>query len=437
MCFPRLASPRSLETPTSAPLLIGHRAAIVERTEMKEAESLTIRIESLAYGGAGVGRAAGRVVFVPFAAPGDILRVRIAEDRGSYLKAEILDIIQPSPLRREPRCRHFGQCGGCTWQHVTYPGQLAAKESILRESVRRIGGTEPVIGPIVASPQEWGYRVRTRLKLGETGSLGYFAAGTNSLVEIEECPILDPRLAERIPTLRSQYAGGLARPTSPAAPPKSRGRTSGSDAPSGAAELAIGLGEADELLTSYSDPADREEAGGLGFTQANPEVNSRLQELVRDYAEESLGAGAPLLDLYCGDGNLSLPLAERARRIVGFDSSEAAIRRARRRAAELGAARADYWCASVESSRALILELSKETGCLILDPPRKGLKGLAGFVASLGIPLVLYVSCAPPALARDLRMFIASGYRIELLQPLDMFPQSYHLETIAVLKRSP
>lgn len=407
---------------------------------MREAETLTIQIDSLGYGGAGVGRAQGRVVFVPYGAPGDILRVRVVEDRGSYLTGEILEIVEPGPGRRRPRCRHFGRCGGCAWQHVAYPAQLAAKEAILRESVRRIGGSEPAMAPIVASPREWGYRVRTRLKLAEDGSLGYFAAGTNNLVEIVECPILDPRLAERIATLRSQYAGGPLRPAGAARAPRSHGRVPSSlELPgAAAAELAIELGEADELVASYTDTADREEVGGLGFTQANPEVNSRLQELVRSYAEESVAPGAPLtlLDLYCGDGNLSLPLAERAKRIVGFDSSGVAIRRARRRAAERGAARADYRCAPVESSRAAILELSKESDCLILDPPRRGLKGLAEFVASLRVPLVLYVSCAPPALARDLRVFAASGYRVELLQPLDMFPQSYHLETIAVLKRA-
>ncbi len=400
-------------------------------------ESITVRIESLGYGGAGVARVEGRVVFVPYSAPGDTLRVRVVEDRGSYLKAEMLEILEPGPRRREPRCRHFGRCGGCTWQHVAYADQLAAKEAILRESVRRIGGAEPTISPIVASPAEWGYRTRTRLRLEESGVLGYLAAGTNSLVEVEECPILDPRLSERIPQLRSQYSGGLHRSLSGSPARAARaagGGRAGPEAPP-AAELSLEVDERGELSASFSSPVEPEEAGGLGFAQANRGINRRLQELVRGCIEESAGASPTLLDLYCGDGNLSLPLVERAGRIVGFDSSEAAIRRARRRAAEMGASRADYRCAAVEASRGAIQGLAKESDCLILDPPRRGLKELAGFIAALGVPLVLYVSCAPPALARDLRAFESAGYRIEQLQPLDMFPQSYHLETIAVLTR--
>lgn len=380
-------------------------------------KDVTLRVESIGYGGSGVARLEGRVVFVPSTAPGDIVRARIVEERRNFLTAEVLEIIEPGESRRPPRCRHFGVCGGCSWQHVAYSDQLAAKEASVRESARRIGGVDPPVLPIIPSPSEWAYRTRARLKAGDGGMLGYFAGGSHRIVQVEECPILDPRLEELLPALRARFSG----------------RTASSNGAH--AELLLELDESGEVLSSLIDLPDGEEPGDLGFAQANREVNGLLRELVA--REVSLLEEEPrlILDLYCGDGNLSLPLAQAGARVIGIDSSERSVRVARRRAAALGVTTADYRRGEIGSARAELLDLSRRADCLILDPPRRGLGELVGFIASFHIPAILYVSCAPPALARDLRAFAAAGYRIDRLQPLDMFPQSFHVETVATLSR--
>ncbi len=366
---------------------------------------LTIRIDSLAYGGSGVGRVEGRVFFVPYAAPGDLLEVRVVEDRGSFARAGIVRIVEPGPSRRDPACRHFGECGGCAWQHVAYETQVAEKERALLESVRRIAGIEPPLRPVVRSPREYGYRSRTRLRVGPRGEIGYYAAGSHRLVDVEECPILDEALEARLGALRSSLRG--------------------KPAPDGK-EIVLQREERGEVVDSWAA-----ESRDPGFRQANEAVNRLLRARIREIVAERAPRG--ILDLYCGDGNVSLPLAREAGSVLGLDADSVAIGKARSSARALGLSNAVYRCSTVEAARSELSAASEAFDCLIADPPRRGLRELTAFVASLRVPLLVYVSCSPPALARDLRELVARGYRVESIEPFDMFPQSYHLEALAVL----
>ena len=355
-------------------------------------EVLELTIDSLAYRGPGVGRHEGMVVFVPLTAPGDRVRVRVHERRDGYLRAELLEVLEPSPVRVAPPCPLFGVCGGCDWQHVAYPAQLEAKQAVVRDNLRRIGRIEAEVRPVVASPA---YRYRNRVRLHvKDGAVGYFGRGSHRLVPVESCLLLDPRLEAALP-------------------------------------LARGAGEGDVELRLTPDGGVS--VGGGAFGQVNTAVNRELLGALRGAVSQPAPRSPAILDLYCGDGNLSIPLAGGGL-IEGYDISASAVRRARARAAEEGLAGAVFRRGAVTPAFLSRLR-GRGFDLLILDPPRKGLEGLAHPVAALDVPLVAYVSCSPPALARDLRSFTERGYVPELIQPLDMFPQTFHVETLAVLAR--
>ncbi len=358
---------------------------------------LELVIDSLAYQGAGVGRHDGVVVFVPFTAPGDRVRVRAVADRRSYVHAELLEVLAPSPARVEPACPHFGVCGGCQWQHVSYERQLEAKRAIVADALRRIGGAAVPVEAVVPSPLSYRYRNRARFHIDADGRVGFYRRASRALVDVRACPVLDERLEAAISGLH----GGT-----------------------GPAETELRVREDGAVVPSE----------GLPFGQVNLEVNDKLKACLRDQVERAFGPGGPrtILDLYCGDGNLSLPLAGSGRRILGCDVSPAAVAAAGARARALAVA-AEYRVEAI--SPRTLARLGREAwDLLILDPPRAGLPGLARAAAALGAPVVALVSCAPPMLARDLRAFLEAGYAVSLAQPFDMFPQTFHVETLVMLR---
>ncbi len=394
---------------------------------------MTLRIDSLAFGGDGVGRLQGKVCFVPFAAPGDLLEVRVVEERPNYLRAEIVNTIEASRSRRSPRCRHFGRCGGCQWQHIEYPRQLAIKEKLLSDSMMRIGGIEAPIRPIVPSMQEYGYRTRARLHAGSAG-FGYFERGSKRIVQVEECPILLPQIESRIVEL-SGTTGKLDRRVTEI-------------------ELEADGGEG-VVLRSTTSEGRRRSPGSRGkrpksssedysFRQVNHYVNLQLGRAVEEVILRFLPENRPLqvIDLYCGDGNLSLPLAAHGGSVEGFDTSEDSIRRASERSRLEGLDGAVY--SRMDATAALEAVVPRFRGaaerrsflCVIADPPRAGLQKIIAGILGLAPELFVYVSCNPPALARDSRRLCDEGMRLELLAPFDMFPQTFHLETMAVFSRS-
>lgn len=386
-------------------------------------ESVELRVESLAFGGDGVGRIDGKVCFVPFSVPGELVAVRIVENRRNYLRGEIVKVLEESPRRRPPRCSHFGRCGGCQWQHLEYTAQLEAKVRMLGEVMARIGRLQPVVRPIVPSNSEYEYRTRARLRL-KGRSIGYLARASADLVEIEECPILAPELERRVKELGANGSGAYAK--------ERRGA-----AKAGQAVLKLGSGEeVHERLVFPSRSGGGPSDDAYAFHQINRFVNDRLMEAVTEAIDTRLPADTSLslLDLYCGDGNLSLPLAERAVSVVGYDNAEESIRSAaesarRRRLAHVRYERRD-------AAEALeVYAGSPPAGsslCVIADPPRTGLNRLSDRVAALSPDLLIYISCNPPALARDAERLTQAGLRLEYLVPFDMFPQTFHLETVAV-----
>ncbi len=385
-------------------------------------ETIEIRIDSLSHGGAGVGRHEGIVYFVPFSVPGDLLEIQITKTEKRYREAEIVRIIEPSPDRKEPPCPYFGQCGGCDWQNITYEKQVEAKVQSLHSALakNRLGAETGKILPVIKSPQQYNYRRTARFKIGLTDdgrtAAGFYRAASRNMIAIERCMLLDEKINKSLLKVEINKEG-------------LRG-----------VDLFLDRDGTVKPFYRFS-----EKDPGADFVQVNPGVNDRLVEHIAREVRTRLGKNrvkpgkAKILDLYCGDGNLSLQFADTAEVITGWDSCRTAVERGRIAAEKLtsegSSCRIKFFEADVAHSWKKIADFAAHADCLILDPPRRGLKDQAERLARLNIPLIIYISCSPPDLVRDLVVLTESGYKIESLQPLDMFPQTWHIETVAVLSR--
>ena len=404
---------------------------------------------ALAHGPDAVGRHAGRVLFVPGAAPGDRVRVRVTEEHGQWARAVIVHHCTAGATRRAPPCPWVGACGGCPWQHVDYAAQLAAKATNVRESLRRIAGVTAARElPIVAAPSEWAYRHRIRLHAAG-GELGYRRARSHELVPIDQCPIAAPDLPPLLAPLRALLAelrtridavelvtngrGGVAVAL------EARGRFAAVDAAvverwRAATAAVAGVGVhgrgftrrfGDTRLTVTPETGAPPIGQRLGtFTQVNAAANRRLVETVVQWVPSD----ATVLDLFCGSGNLSLPIARRARAVVGVDADADAIADAAASATAAGLVNARF--AAGAADRWLERRGLAGADVVVLDPPRTGAAEAARRLADLRPSRVLYVSCEPTTLARDVRTLVAAGYVVDRLRPIDMFPQTEHVETV-------
>ena len=380
-------------------------------------ETIKIRIDSLSYGGSGVGRYEGIVYFVPFSVPGDLLEVRVTKQEKRYREAEIVKIIEASPNRVKPPCPLSGVCGGCQWQQVDYKTQLEQKVTELRSALlkNRLDDAAAKIQPVIESPKQLGYRRTARFKIAQTegGVLdyGFYRAASRELINVDNCPLLDDRINKYLPNVRIDSKGLVG--------------------------FDLFMDEEGSVHPFYRFS---EKDPGADFFQVNEAVNKKLVAYVGETVKKYTAAKHPrIIDLYCGDGNLSLQFTDCAASVTGWDNSKTAINRGRSRAEalkeEFPKCKTRFFEADVARSWKNISGWAKQTDCVILDPPRRGLKNQSARLAGLNIPLIVYISCSPPALVRDIAALEKSGYRVEELQPLDMFPQTYHLETVAVLRK--
>jgi len=367
-----------------------------------------MEIHDLAFGGDGVGRIENMVCFVPYTAPGDIVSVEIRERKKKFLRAGLTEIITPSPYRNEPRCPLFGSCGGCQWQHIQYKEQLRAKQEHLKQILKKNAGIDFPVEEIYPSPGTYHYRRSGRMQITETGDLGFFARASRQIVPVQSCPVFEDTLNARLPVIREDLKARTPRPSE--------------------LELVSQDGSETEFAFLFS-----EEHSKLGFIQANAAVNLRLQNFIRTWIADFSRREDLVLDLFCGDGNLTLHLSDLDVRVLGYDISQAAVKRAVSKAAAGGLSNFTYKHAPVQNSKKELLDLKGKVKALICDPPRQGLFDMAALIASIQAPLLIYVSCFPAILARDLQALISSGYTLRTVQPMDMFPQTYHLETAAVL----
>jgi 23S rRNA (uracil1939-C5)-methyltransferase len=426
--------------------------------------TFTLEIGKMVYGGRGMGRINGKVVFVPFAAPGEKVQVEVVREKKDYIEAILTAFEQKSPWRVNPFCDLFGKCGGCHYQHIAYREQLKIKGEILRESLRPLANREEVEHrSVFPSPQDRGYRIRAQLKAGWVGGknvLGFYGLKTHRLVQVEKCPLLHP-LANEILQGVQEWMGKKEGMTIQeveiqVSPDEGKGVVQLKGEGTCSLKMAESLGK--EILAikgvilagrkksfSWGDPILSyhwpkilgKEPLRIGvsydsFTQINPYQNWNLMKILVEWMD--LMGREKGVDLYSGSGNLTLPLAQRARKVWGVDQDRRAIEMAWENARENRMDNCTFIAAKAELG---IKRIMKETGTvnfILLDPPRAG----AGKEVLNAMPLlrplkIFYVSCEPPTLIRDLIRLQDLGYRVTRIQPLDMFPQTYHIESITEL----
>jgi 23S rRNA (uracil1939-C5)-methyltransferase len=435
---------------------------------MSTLPTMDVTIEKLIYGGEGLAHHAGSTVFVPFVLPAERAAVAPTEQKKKFIRARLEKLLDASPERTEPRCPHFGICGGCDYQHIPYEAQLKYKTEIVRETLRRLGRIEWPGEITVHASKPWGYRNRAQWKVrplkdssaNDSGStsddklgIGYFRANSTALCAAGDCPILSPLLLKTLLSLRDALAAGaLPRQLreieafADAADSKLLLTATFAGFPSRAAEVAAKIRslvpEMESLL--FHDPGrERMELFGPGFIEYETggatfrvghfsffQVNNSLvDELAREVVERDEG-GRLALDLFAGVGLFAAPLAKRFERVIAVEANPAAARDLESNARGGGI---EVRTSDVER----FLERFKETPELVvLDPPRDGMARPAlERLARIRPSRIRYVSCEPPTLARDLAVLLAAEYEIVDIHLFDLFPQTFHMEAVTRLRR--
>jgi 23S rRNA (uracil1939-C5)-methyltransferase len=376
----------------------------------------------------------GRIVLVPYVLPGERVRVETVSERKSLVQAKLAEVLEPSPDRVEPPCPYFGRCGGCHYQHMPYGRQLSEKAAILREVFSRIGKLELPEDLRVISGEPWNYRNRSQFHLFR-GAIGYLEAGSHRLCPVDHCPISSPRINEALGALIEM----MREPRFPQFLRALEVFTNEFDVQLNVRETERPIARSffdwcADRIPGYVTGALEYTASGERF-RVSPgsffQVNRFLVDAMVEAAIDGM-AGDSVLDLYAGVGLFTLPLARRFRSVTAVESNGSAYRDLQHNASQAG-----LEIRSVHGSSEAFLALAQETPDVVLaDPPRAGLgKKAAAELLRLRPRSVVIVSCDPSTLARDAAMLVSGGYRIEGVSMVDLFPQTYHIETILRLGR--
>jgi len=365
----------------------------------------TVTIHDIAFGGEGVGRIEDFVIFVPFVIIGEVVEVEITELKKRFARARLLRIVQPSPERVQPACRYFGECGGCQYQHINYPAQLLLKHKQINDLFERIGGFKAqLISPVIPCPQPYAYRNRIMIrsqwdKFKQGLNIGFIRHDNRLVVDIEECKIAEPALNDQIRNVRAH-------------PP-----------PKGGIKVVLRVAAED-----WDVPRD-------SFFQNNFFLLPKLVETARRYLQQS-GARF-LVDVYCGVGFFGIELSDLVETFIGIELDRPAIQAARRNAAARGRSNGEFVDGRAEVVLPSLLDrFSASATSVLLDPPRTGCppESLA-LLRTVRPAQIIYVSCHPATMARDLNILCAEGvFDLVNVIPLDMFPQTQHVECVADLR---
>ncbi|PWI34614.1 23S rRNA (uracil(1939)-C(5))-methyltransferase RlmD [Vibrio albus] len=419
-----------------------------------------IMIEKLDHHGAGIGYLNRKPVFVEGGLPGEEVLIQLTESKSKYARANLIKILSASPQRTEPFCPHYNQCGGCNMQHLNDDNQQEYKQQSLRQLVKKFAGEEAELEPVISGPEK-AYRRRARFSLMKNRKTGEFSFGfrkkqSKQIVDIDRCPVLATELNELLPELRELLSGFrqqdqlghvelvagdntrvvLLRALKPLAEPD---------------EQAILEFARKNNVTLYLQVADKaplqvcgEEAyySEIGMTipflptnfiQVNRSVNQQMVVQALEWLE--VEADERVLDLFCGLGNFSLPLAKLAERVVGVEGVDDMVIRAKANAELNKLDNTEFVQANLEQALTDKKWASAQFDKVLLDPARAGAAGVIEQLSALGAKRVVYVSCNPATLARDSQSLLQQGYTLEKLGMLDMFPHTSHLESMALFVR--
>jgi 23S rRNA (uracil1939-C5)-methyltransferase len=414
----------------------------------------TVKLEKPTYGGAALGRypdpltgTGGRAVFVPFGLPGETVRARIVEEKRGHVRAELVEVLVPSPERIAPRCKHFVQCGGCHYQNMPYPAQLAAKTEILRDQLTRIGKIEnPPVALAIPSPIEWNYRNHVQFHLTRDGKLGYVAATGAGIIPITECHLPEMPLNELWPRLEFDPGLGLERVSLRLSADEETMLILESDETPELeieADLSVvHLREGETVVMAGDDfiPIEVEAANerrtfhvsAASFFQVNTDLAGKMVEHV--LASLPISPATTVLDVYCGAGLFSAFLAPHAGRVIGIESSPSACEDFTVNLDEFE--NVELYEGAAEDILPALVGRIANSPYAVVDPPRAGMEVRAlDALQALGPERIAYISCDPSTLARDARRLIEGGYRLVQVTPFDLFPQTYHIESISLFEK--
>jgi len=369
---------------------------LVSDTQLKQGVDdmriVDLKIADIAFGGKGVARENGKAVFVPYTIEGEIVSAEIVREKKQFAEAELVDIKESSPHRVPPECPYFGRCGGCAYQHIDYEHQLAIKWRHVRDALQRIGKLKDIpMRPIISSAKQYGYRSRITVH-AQDGVIGFFRRDSHRLIDIERCPISLDEINRALAELRAQQR----------------------------------VRDGHYTLRASSGPRV--------FSQTNDSVANALRDLV-----DSLVAPDQqlLIDAYCGAGFFAKALLDKFERVIGLDWDRFAIEAARQNAT----AKESYIAGDIDLAfgrlRSIAPTFERERTALIVDPPATGLSAdVRKAIVEFAPRTLIYVSCNPPTLARDLRD-LHERFALESVTPLDMFPQTAEIEVAAHLRAVP
>ena len=434
-----------------------------------EIAPFTLRLTGIAHGGEALGRAEGKVIFVPYCIPGETVCAQVVQEKERWARARLLEVLEPSPDRVEPPCPYFGPglCGGCQWQHIAYPRQLALKREIVRDQLQRLGHVDdPPVRPTLAVGDPWGYRNHVQFSLDQQGATGFRVAGSHEVIPVDRCLLLDPVLDElhgaldlALPELtRLSLRTGIATGEQMVVLETREGEEP---------ELELDLPLSVVLLRPHEPPVilagrayiEEEVAGRRyrvsagSFFQVNTPGAEALVELVAAFLEP--GPDDRLLDAYSGVGLFGLALAGRVAEVIGVEVAPSAALDFAWNSDALGLENVTLiegpveevlasWAEAGErpllqaadDDEAFLESFGERVDLAVIDPPRQGMGSEAvAALARMGPRRVAYVSCDPATLARDAQAFVQAGYRLAEVQPVDMFPQTYHVESVGLYVR--
>lgn len=400
---------------------------------VKVGDKTEISIHSVAFGGDGIGRIDDLVVFVPFTAEGDICVVNIDSVKKKYLKGHIEQLLNVSPLRTAPPCPYYTLCGGCQYQHMGYEHQLALKQRQLRETFERIGKINgPDIKQIIPSPKRYHYRGKADFQInplkGKPPVVGFVDISGGAVTPIERCELVDESINQQLADFRRDINDHKIRLTSDR-------RTIWSDPETDITSADRKTGRLPRYVERFVKGKGFQVPYN-GFFQINTDLVDKLVDTVEGMC--GLTGNESVLDTYCGSGLFSLFLAPKAKQVYGIDSDGPAIRCARINTQREGLDHLSFYHGDAAAiMNVSIVEAGIPIDCVILDPPRSGCeKDVLDTVIALKPKKAVYISCNPATQARDVRHLIDRGLFLKDIQPLDMFPQTQHIESIALLKLS-
>ena len=384
---------------------------------------IEIDITGIAHCGKSVGRYNGKVVFIPYGIPGERVKAQIVKDKGDYYRAEIKDIIEPSLFREKPPCKLFGKCGGCSFQHVAYSYQTKLKEIVTIEQLKRIGGfenAEDLTKPTISAEKPYNYRNKADFSLNKDKLLGFKIRGTHKFLHVDYCHIMEEKINEILSMLHGKS-------------PKRKTHN-----------ITIRYGvrtktylvqpeiDTDEIKTGqpyYTEILLQKEfqISAPSFFQVNTYQTEKLIQKILNYITDD---DKTVVDTYAGVGTFTVFLAEKAEKVIAIEESRSACKNA-----QVNIKGYDniiiYLCDKAEKA---ILKPGINGDAIVIDPPRVGCsKEVLDGIVKKKIKKIIYISCEPSTLARDLKYLKERGYKLVELQPIDMFPQTYHIENLALM----